>query len=312
MISTAQFIDKFRSGTRLVVAVIGDSTSAGMGANPGPGGPYMLDNLPNGGPNFTAGDPFHIVPDSIGYVSQSVQDNVLIPSWVRLLRTYLESINPNSKVYNYGASGWTAGQHVSNGTVARIAARTPKPEVCFVNIGINNLKNDVPVGPHLATICSQLDAAGILPILCLPNNIGEDKRTGRWDGIEVPGFPGPPSQWQRIGVRWSAVRMDIQMIAGAHNYPVIDFGDAAGTLDICKLYDPYHPNPSGYLDMFNVVKDWLVGRAIRLLVPGRAKPVFYSEGGAVRINTSEGLAQFATGGDGAVSIVTPSGVVSLA
>lgn len=312
MITTAQFIDKFRSGKRVVVAVIGDSTSAGMGANPGPGGPHMLDNLPNGGPNFTGGDPLHIAPDSIGYVSQAVQDNLLIPSWVRLLRTYLESINPNSKVYNYGASGWTANEHVVQGTVARIAARTPKPEVCFVNIGINNLKNAVSVYSPLLTICTQLIAADIKPIVCLPNNIGKDSRTGQWDGLEVSGFPGPPQYWVPVGDAWSAMRTDMRAVAILKDCPLLDMGSASGTLDPLKLYDPYHPNPAGYQAMFEVVKDWLVGRGIRLMVPGRAKPVFYSEGGAVRINTSEGVAQFATGGDGGVSIVTSAGVVSLA
>lgn len=311
MLTVEQLLDRYRSGRPCVFADVGDSTGAGMGVNPGPGGPYMLDNLPNGGPNFTSGDPLHIAPDSVGYVSQAVQDNLLIPSPARLFRSRLEITNPGSKVYNFSASGWTADEHVLQGTVARLAALPIKPHAAFFPIGINNLKNGIPLYGPMLTLCNQAIAAAVLPIVCLQHNIGHDVRTGRWDGLEVPGFPGPPEYWAPVGAAWTAKRLEARAVAQLLGIPCIDYGDDGGGLDLSELYDPYHVNAKGAAAIDNRRAAFLDGEGVYLRFSDAQRKFYPNVAGAARLLTTAGVMGFAFGGDGPVRITTPDGVKNL-
>lgn len=247
----------------MVIAVIGDSTTCGFGANPSPnlwtnGLAYGCVNQPRHGENWQPLLIDGITPNPVyinttGYPSQSQQDNTGIPSAIRLLRTEIESKNATSEVYNYGGSGWTAGDHVTAGTVAIVAALNPKPDVIFFNLGINSAKSNSSQDADLRTLVDQAMANGILPILVKANNIGvANSPSGNWEATSCPDNWYPMDNWQ-------SVRDNISDIAFDNGLDVIDLGTDAGLLDETLLYDSFHPSNLGYEEIFDIYKIWFDG-----------------------------------------------------
>lgn len=279
----AEFKAKFRAGQKVAIAVIGDSTSCGFGANPGPntwtdGNSYLCVNGGTG-PNWTAGDPYFI--NLSGYPSQAQQDNTGIPSAVRLLRTYVEGINPASRVYNYGWSGGTAQTHVSAGTVATIAALTPKPDVVFIATGINDAKQNLHQAQALAILVVQCLDAGMLPVLCKEHNIAvAGGPAGAWSASALP------DNWYPMD-NWPAIRANVDAMAATYNLEVIDLGTPDCAIDPSLLYDPFHPSAKGYRVIYEKYRAWL-GEA----GPVRIKGHIAASGGPIRIKTSAGIAEF--------------------
>ena len=215
--------EDFRKGLPTTIAILGDSTTSGYGAN--------------GAANWTAGDPLEVVMDAIGTTSQATQDNLNIPSACRLLATYAKQLNPANVVYNYSGSGWRAAEHVSKNTVARLAARTPKPKICFINSGINSAKLGQTQGASYQTLINQLIANSIEPVVTIGHNIGT-----------YPSNFTPMPFWQTL-------RTEMKSFAASNNLPLLDMGSDDGVLG--GLYDPFHPNAAGYKAIFNFYMKYL-------------------------------------------------------
>lgn len=285
MMTPAQFKTAFTSGQPVVVAIVGDSTTGGFGANPGPnvwsgnGLPYGCMNNPSFGPNWDQSSPYAL--NLSGFPSQSQQDNVGIPSATRLLRTYLEGINSASKVYNFGGSGYTAAAHVAGGTIAALAALTPKPQVAFIALGINIAKNNGGQDSDVRTLVAQAIAQGILPVLVKEHNVAvTGSPAGNWSETATP------DQWFPMD-NWPGIRASIDQIAADYGLEVVDLGDSTGAVDVTLLYDPFHPSAKGYREIFSRYKNWLAAGAVRVADDStRYSPIAT---GALRIKTTAGI-----------------------
>lgn len=255
------FKDKFQSWQEVTIAVVGDSTTCGFGSNPSPntwtnGLEYGCVNLPRFGENWQEFLSDGVTPNPVyinttGYPSQAQQDNINIPSGVRLLRTEVESRNANSKVYNFGGSGWTAHDHVINGTISILSSLNPKPELIIINIGINSAKNNLTQDADLNTIIEQVISNHMVPVLVKPNNIGVAYSTnGDWIAESTP------DQWYPMD-NWYQIRNGIDISSWKYGLDVIDLGTTTMEIDITKQYDSFHPNHYGYVDMFNKYINWM-------------------------------------------------------
>jgi hypothetical protein len=245
MITTAQLRQDFQSGNIIKIAFIGDSTTAGFCCNSYPntwtnGLSYGCVNQPLYGPNLQPSSPYYINTSTL--ISDAQFNNTGIPSAIRLLRTQVEAANASSKVYNYGWSGSTAAVHVGYGTVAAIAALAVKPDVVFINLGINSAKNNQSQLADLTTLVTQCIAADMLPILVKANNIGVYSVTGAFDADSTPDTWIPMPYWQ-------TTRAEIATVASGYNLDVVDLGSPSGALDITKLYDAFHPSNVGHAEI---------------------------------------------------------------
>jgi len=247
MITVEALKNKVINNEQVVIAVIGDSTTCGFGANPSPntwtnGLSYGCVNNPRFGENWQNDNPYYI--NTSGLISQEQQDNKNIPSAVRLLRTSLEIANSTSKVYNLGGSGYTAQMHLSAGTVGNVASLSPKPQAIFFNLGINSAKNGESQDSALRGLVAQVIANDILPILVKPHNIAY------WSATATP------DTWSLFG-GWINYRNNIQQIADDNNLSVIDLGSDDGVVDITLMYDGFHPSNLGYARIAKIYKEWL-------------------------------------------------------
>ena len=251
----------YGNGDKIVIAVIGDSTTSGLGANPSPnkwkdGHSYACVNQPRHGENLQSFLVDGITPtplyiNTTGFPTQAQQDNINIPSAVRLLRSAVELKNSNSKVYNYGGCGWIAKKHIENKTVAKVAALDNKPDIIFFNLGINSAKNNKSQDSDLRILVEQALSYGIVPVLIKPNNIGvAESPSGQWKADSCP------DNWYLMD-NWQSIRDNIQEIANDYNLEVIDLG-ADNTLgDVTLLYDSFHPSNLGHKAIFNIYHSWL-------------------------------------------------------
>jgi hypothetical protein len=203
--STASFRASFQYGSAVSAAVVGDSTTVGDGAN--------------GSDNWNPASPYFL--ETEGYPTQAQQDDVAIPSAVRLLRTYIETINSESKVYNFGKAGAEASWHVANGTIAKVSAL--RVQVVFIAIGINTSKQGKSQHDALETLINQTLAAGMVPVLVKENTISYDY--------------------------WACTRNDVDTLASKYGLDVIDLGSV-------EMFDKLHPNANGYSQIFNKYADW--------------------------------------------------------
>lgn len=321
MMTVLQLKSAIQTGIAVTIGIIGDSTTCGYGANPGPnlwtnGLAYGALNQPDFGPNWApAGNPFFITTVGGGLTAAATQANTGIPSAARLLETWLKTQNPSSVFYNYGGSGWTAADHVTNNTVAALAAKTPKPDAVIIAMGINSAKGGAMQGTDVRTLVNQLLAAGILPILCKEHNVAVDSRTGLWAG--PGGVPGTPDNWIPMPL-WPSLRAELDTISTEYTpaLSVIDLGTPDNALDITKLYDPFHPSATGYQAIFNIYRDWLM--AAGTLSHSSNQPICIQHarhsiqpGGAVRIKTSAGVQHLGIDYGGASRIKTTAGVKPL-
>jgi lysophospholipase L1-like esterase len=261
MLTFNEFKIKYQNNEQIAIAVIGDSTTGGFCANNGinlwtNGLPYACVNQPRHGENLqryledgVTPNPVYI--NTVGTPTQEQQDNIGIPSAVRLLRTAVETRNNSSKVYNYGGSGYTASTHISFGTVATVANLVPKPDVIFFNLGINSAKNNESQDADLRTLVAQSIANDMLPILVKPNNVGvADSPSGSWRADSCP------DNWYLMD-NWQSIRDNIQQIADVNGLEVIDLG-ADNTLgDITLLYDSFHPSTLGHKAIFDIYNEFL-------------------------------------------------------
>lgn len=254
MLTEKEIVDKYNNGEALSIAVVGDSVTSGIEANAGPnvwpvnGLPYAATNQPNAYPNLDPGSPFYINDST--YPSQAQQDNLAIPSGVRQFRTLIEAQNPASVVTNWGIPGWTAGLHISSGTIGLVAASLPKPDVCIINLGINSAKNRISQLADLRALVDQALAADMFVLLAQPNNIGVvDSPAGVFDQTALP------DRWYPLDY-WPVTVSEIKTVYLERNTGFVNTGTDSLQLDITKLYDPFHPNEDGFADIANRYLDW--------------------------------------------------------
>jgi len=277
MISVEQLRNKAINNEQVVIAVVGDSTTCGFGANGGAnlwtnGLSYLAVNSYN--PNWQSDSPYFI--NTSGMPSQEQQDNKNIPSAVRLLRTSLESVNTTSKVYNFGGSGYTAQMHLSGGTVGYVASLSPKPQVIFLNLGINSAKNGESQDAALRGLVSQAIANDILPILVKPHNIAY------WSMTATPDI------WSPFG-GWINYRNNIQQIADDNNLSVIDLGSDDCLVDITLMYDGFHPSNLGYSRIAKIYEEWLVnGKYFIFTRDGKKYNHIENDNGAFKVKITDG------------------------
>ena len=255
------FKERFQSNQAVTIAVVGDSTTSGFGANPSQntwtnGIEYSCVNAPRYGENWCALLADGVTPNPVyinttGFPSQEQQDNVNIPSAVRLLRTEAETRNASSKVYNYGGSGWTALDHRSGNTIPTIANLTPKPELVILNLGINSAKNNLTQDDDLNYLIRQVISYGMIPVLAKPNNIGVAySPSGNWD------IDSYPLDWCPMD-NWYQIRNGIDILGKKYGLDVIDLGTPTLEVDITKQYDSFHPNHFGYQAIADKYIAWL-------------------------------------------------------
>ena len=263
--------DKLRAKLPVCVAVIGDSTTCGFGAN--------------GAPNWDVNSPFVIQPFA-GYVLQSVQDNLAIPSSSRLTQTWLQQLNPASKFYNLGGSGWTAQNHLSYGIIAEITARSPKPDIVILALGINSAKNNQSQGAALSVLIQQIQAAGMQAVISLGHNVGIYNTTT------------PMPQWQ-------GMRAEMKSLATQYGCDLIECGSDDGAITPSLTHDGYHPSALGYAEIFKKYKEYL-GGVIKI-----GKQSFNVGEGALRVKTTKGLVKLKLGTTGTTKIKTSAGVFAI-
>lgn len=244
---------------------MGDSTSMGYGANPGPnncttGIPCAYANYPGISPNFTndgSGSYIYLLDNN--YLSPVSQANMAIPSGIRLLESYIRDVNASSRVYNLSISGGGAAEHVTYGSVAQLATEVPKPDVVFIVTGINSIKRGLSQDRSVQMLITACINNNMLPILVKSNNIAMDSRTGSWYGPDSPNNLSPPANWipWTTTYNWRTYIGSFDTLAAGNNIPLIDLGSPDGAIDVVKLYDPFHPNAAGYNSIFLVYKAWL-------------------------------------------------------
>lgn len=253
LLTESQIIKKYHDNEVLVVAVIGDSTSAGIAANSGPntwtnGVSYAAVNQPSAYPNLDPTSPYYINADT--YPSQEQQENKDIPTAVRKLWNALQAKNAASIVYNYSIPGWDAKGHVSSDTVAQVASLVPKPQMAIVNLGINSAKNRQSQLGDLRIIVDQLLANGIFVLLAQPNNIGVvGSPSGSWSQTALPNDWYPQDYWPNTV-------NEIKTVYRERSTGFVNVGTDDLQLDITKLYDPFHPNEAGFDDISSKYLNW--------------------------------------------------------
>ena len=264
------------------VAIVGDSTTCGFGANPDPGVSPVnglayayyntqpavgVEHLYNW--NEPAGNPYAIPLLGNGLEDQSGANYANIPSVPYLLELWLKNISSSNAVYNFGGSGWTAGDHVSNNSIAALAIKNPRPDIVFIATGINSAKDSQSQQYDVTTLINQcitqynIDGK-MKPVLVKLHNVAVDSVTGTWSGVSNGGSNySCPFKPDNITVNWvpmpywTTTRAGIDTLASA-NYgaytasngpiPVLDLGTANGVIDVTKQYDPFHRNAAGYAD----------------------------------------------------------------
>lgn len=273
----SDILSDFQSGKPITIAIIGDSTSMGYGANPGPnkwtdnsfpsalGISYAYTNYPDAGPNWNPDDQFVIktIANPNGRIEPATQANTSIPSSIRKLETWIKSKNIESVIYNFSGSGWTANDHISHKSILLLAALKPKPDIVLIVTGINSAKNSQSQTESVDELINQSFDSDIHPVLVKENNVGVDKETGTWFGPEIPAnsFYSSPKNWVKMPY-WSVTRKELDNLSIEHSLEIIDLGTADGAIDVTKLYDPFHPNASGYDDIFKKYKVWFSDKTL--------------------------------------------------
>jgi len=266
----SQFKLNFQQGLPISIAVVGDSTSGGFGAN--------------GDANWIQTSPYAINLNH--FPSQAQQDNTEIPSAVRLLRSYVESVNPLSKVYNFGGSGYKAASHLQVGTIAQIAALTPKPQIVFIATGINSAKNNQYQTNDLIALINQVKNYGMIPVIVIEHNIAID---GSWTSMPF----------------WLNIREATASLAQSYDLDLIDLGTPDGAIDTSLLHDAYHPSAKGYQVIFQKYKQWLSNCAV--IIAG--KKIGTIANGEIFIKTSKGLMQVKAEKQGEICLKTSKGTI---
>jgi hypothetical protein len=248
------FLNKYANGEQISIAVIGDSTSMGFGANGGPntwsnGLSYAFLNDPKS-LNLDPESEFYLGAD-FPYISQENQDKTGIPSAIRLLRTEVESKNNDSKVYNYSGSGWIANTHLLYDTVSKIARLFPKPDIVLINLGINSAKKNCGQKDDMRELICQVIQGGMTPVLVKPNNIGVAYSP---DGSYAAA--SSPDEWFPMD-NWPEIREEIDQLSDEYNLEVIDLGSDDGFIDITLYYDSFHPSAAGYQVIFEKYNEWM-------------------------------------------------------
>lgn len=253
MLTEKEIVSRYRNRQKLSIAVIGDSTGSGIEANVGPnvwtnGVPYAAVNQPNAYPNLDPSSPYFI--NITTYPSQEQQDNLAIPSAVRLLRTAIEARNSASRVYNYSVPGIDAAGHIALGTVGIIAALPEKPDMCIVNLGINSSKDRVSHYASLKQLVSSVQQNGMFCLVAQSNNVGvTGSPAGSWSETELPDNWFPLDYWPTTVAETKQVHREMKT-------GFVNLGTDDLQLDITKLYDPFHPNPDGFIGIAAKYERW--------------------------------------------------------
>jgi len=162
--STPAYITKLKNGQPVNIAVIGASIANGAYPLGAQSGNYDYAS-PGSYPNLTDG-----------------RDNPANPSYLNMLREWLQAQNPSSNVINWGICASNANWHVNIGqTVSKIIA-LGNVDVCIISTVINDVMGDAFVSSQtvtqykadMNTMISQLRAAGIYVIL-MNENAGNNK-----------------------------------------------------------------------------------------------------------------------------------------
>ncbi len=161
------FSAAYKNQDQIVLGIIGNSKGCGFRQT-------GWELLVPGGENL----------EKNGLLTQVGQDNPEIHGWAQELQRWLKHKNSTSIIYNYSGSGWTTRNHLEFGTVQKLAAKLPKPDIVFVQLQVNDrLKDIVSVSPlkggisweefksNTEKIVTDLLNEGILPILVKEDNV---------------------------------------------------------------------------------------------------------------------------------------------
>jgi hypothetical protein len=255
-----EFKTAYHTNKAVTIGVLGDSTSMGYCANPGPntwanGLAYRSVNLPDGTPNLISGNPLeiHTLQSPAGRLDPATQRNQSIPGVMQLLEAHIKKRNSSSRIYNYSGSGWDTGwalYYDGHDTVAELAALTPKIDIIILALGINDAKGGQNRFPSYAANMRQLVrkaiAHDILPVLVKEHPIGN------WT-------MGTPDTWSLMSY-WPRFVGELDVIVSEaefapYNIPIIDLYGAMSPFDIKLMYDPFHPNAAGYAIMFKAYSE---------------------------------------------------------
>ena len=264
------FLASYRADNAVTIAIMGDSTTCGYGANSN-AYTWPTDNTSHGfldttnwGPNWgSAGNPLFIQTDSSGITLGYIQDALnedgtpLIPGAPQLLQKYLRTKNSSSKVYNYGGSGWKS-TNVYSRHVAYLAGLSPKPQVVFIAYGINDAKygnNGVEArtarNTAIDNIRQWVGDNGMLPVLVAENNVTD------WD----VSMKLSCDQWVEMP-NWGQWAADVGNLAQTRGIPFIDlytpFYDAnrSNHLKWEYMFDSFHPGSAGYQAIASAYAAW--------------------------------------------------------
>jgi lysophospholipase L1-like esterase len=194
--TAAQLSAQYQAGQQVVVGVIGNSHGCG----------YYADGAIVGGADA-------ISPTLTGTGQTTSATQLLnVGGWPQKLQLFLRQKNATSIVQNLSGSGWTVENHLGKGTVAAMAAMTPKPTTVFIPLQINDLGKDshnfnksggcnnecgftyAEYVSNMYTLVQQVITAGMTPVLVKEVNIPFGWYWLEWEyvGDAGPANPGNP------------------------------------------------------------------------------------------------------------------------
>lgn len=217
------FLEKFQAGEAVIAVMLGNSIGMGYNAD----GYELLAQRYNDSRGFA------IAHRSSGDVGHS-----------RMLRSYLKAKNPESELINLSGDGWDSNDHLGislssssapphESSEAVIRELTPKPDVVFVPLQINDANHQLAVqtfASNTRRLVSSIRAAGIEPVIVKEN------------AADIVGYP-----------RFVACAGEL---AREMKVAVIDtYTPTAGRKGLMSDYA--HPNEAGHQVIFEQYKAWL-------------------------------------------------------
>lgn len=228
-----QLRQQYQSGQQVVVGVIGNSHACG----------YRADGTYQGGADMIA--PTLLTGTLGGRATAATQNLTSVGGWAQQLQVYLKAKNSTSLVQNLSGSGWTTKNHIDRGTVAAMAALTPKPTHVFIPLQVNDRGKDdinfpgsvekIPWATFISNTYAIVQAvidAGMTPILVKEINTPFRAGTGWWwIENEYTGTGAPAGNHHG----WSEYMAQVDVIANDARWAGTALG---GAVEVIDTYTP--------------------------------------------------------------------------